>query len=232
MPYDLVIFDCDGTLVDSERLYNTITAELLNGLGYAEYTPELCLELFAGYSWSTIRQELEIRHQEKMPDDIIGRYVQLAEKRMYTDVQAVPDALGVVEQLGREYKLCVASNGERHNVLQSLELTGLIRCFAEEHVFTKIQVARPKPAPDLFLFACAQMSVSPDRAVVIEDSLTGVRAARSAHIDVIGFVGTAHDSGRQAEILRDAGAFRVLERLIHIPEAIADQKRVYPVPLL
>jgi len=217
MTYELVIFDCDGTLVNSEYLYNAVTAELLNEIGYKEYTPELCLELFVGQSWSTIRAELEVRHQEKMPDDLVERFVRLAEQRLTGDVEAIPEAHEVLTLISKTYSVCVASNGERAAVFKSLTVTGLMPFFDETRIFTKIQVPRPKPAPDLFLFACAQMGISPAKALVIEDSVTGVRAAKAAHIDVIGFVGAAHDPVKQAQNLVDAGAYKVIDRLIHIP---------------
>lgn len=212
----LIIFDCDGTLVNSEYLYNAITAELLNEIGYPEYTPELCLELFAGQSWSTIRGELELRHQTKMPDDIIQRYIRIANERMSHDFEEAPGAGEVLADLGREYAICVASNGERGNVLKSLEVTGLIRHFSEETVFTKIQVPRPKPAPDLFLFACERMGFAPHETLIVEDSIAGVRAAKAANIRVLGYTGTAHDAALARHNLELAGADSVIEALIHI----------------
>ena len=148
---DLIIFDCDGTLVDSEYLYNSITSELLNEIGYAEYTPELCMELFTGQSWSTIRGALEERHGEKMPDDIIERYIRIANEKMNHDFEAAPHADTVLSELHQTHSLCVASNGERNNVIKSLQVTGLFDYFGEDRIFSKIQVERPKPAPDLFL---------------------------------------------------------------------------------
>jgi HAD superfamily hydrolase (TIGR01509 family) len=212
----LIIFDCDGTLVDSEYLYNAITAELLNEIGYPEYTPELCLELFAGMAWSVIRAELEIRHQTKMPEDIIQRYIRIANLRMNHDFNASPRADEVLEDLGRDYTLCVASNGERNNVIKSLEVTGLMRHFSDERIFTKIQVARPKPAPDLFLFACAQMGFETHEALIIEDSIAGVRAAVAANIDVLGYTGTAHDPQSAFQKLENTGAKTIISELIHI----------------
>jgi HAD superfamily hydrolase (TIGR01509 family) len=212
----LIIFDCDGTLVDSEYMYNSITAELLNEIGFPEYTPELCLELFAGQSWSTIRADLEIRHQAKLPDDIIERYIRIANRRMSDDFSEAPGAGEVVASLSKTHTLCVASNGERNNVLKSLEVTGLLPYFSTDRIFTKIQVPRPKPAPDLFLFACEQMKCAPAEALVIEDSIAGVRAAVAAGIRVLGYIGTAHDPALARRNLEAAGAQAIIEQLIHI----------------
>lgn len=212
----LIIFDCDGTLVDSEYLYNSITSELLNEIGYGEYTPELCMTLFTGQSWSTIRQDLEARHGEALPDDIIERYIRIANEKMDHDFEATPHANDVLHRLGADRQICVGSNGERNNVIKSLEVTGLLHHFDENRIFTKIQVERPKPAPDLFHFACTQMNVAPENALVIEDSPAGVKAARAAGIRVLGFIGTAHNKDQQAQALEKAGADAIIDCLIHI----------------
>jgi beta-phosphoglucomutase-like phosphatase (HAD superfamily) len=112
----------------------------------------------------------------------------------------------------------VASNGERSNVVESLNLTGLKKHFVDGHIFTKIQVKNPKPHPDLFLFAATQMGVAPENCVVIEDSAAGVRAGVAAGMMTFGFTGASHDPIKQAEILKSAGATAVYPRLIHIRE--------------
>ena len=213
---NLIIFDCDGTLVDSEYLYNSITAELLNELGYKEYTPELCLELFAGQSWSTIRHDLEARHGNPMPDDIIQRYIRIANEKMNHDFDAAPHANDVLHKLGADRQICVASNGERNNVIKSLEVTELLHHFDETRIFTKIQVEKPKPAPDLFLFACNQMQTDPNNTLIVEDSVAGVKAALAANIHVLGYIGTAHNQEKQAKALKEAGAEAIIDSLIHI----------------
>lgn len=218
---DLIIFDCDGTLVDSEWLYNSITAELLNELGFEEYTPEMCLDLFAGQSWSTIKPMLEERHNKPMPDDIIQRYIRIAECRMDHDFDAAPHAEAVLKRYAQSHKICVGSNGERGNVIKSLEVTGLKPFFPDAHIFTKIQVDKPKPAPDLFHFACAQMGAQEHKSLVIEDSAAGVMAAKNAGIKVLGYIGTAHNKDKQAQKLKNAGADEILEELIHIDTHIA-----------
>lgn len=213
---NLIIFDCDGTLVDSEYLYNSITAELLNELGYEEYTPELCIELFAGQSWSTIRHTIENRHNEALPNDIIPHYIRIAEKRMHHNFNATPHAKTVLNDFHGTHKMCVASNGERGNVIKSLEMTDLRHFFKDHHIFTKIEVQSPKPAPDLFLHSCVKMDHNPKDSIIIEDSPTGVLAAKAAGIRVLGYVGAAHDQNKQADKLKNAGADIIIDSLIHI----------------
>jgi len=218
---NLIIFDCDGTLVDSEMLYNGVTADLLGDIGLPEYTLERCLEEFTGHSWSTIRARLIDKHGSMIPDDIIQQYIERASRAMEHDLQAVPDATSLIRGLRSTHKLCVASNGERGNVLKSLRLTGLMEFFDEDaHIFTKIQVTNPKPAPDLFLFAADRMETHPQHCLVIEDSPTGVRAAKAAGMPVIGFIGTAHTPKQAETALLQAGADHICTRLIHIPELL------------
>ncbi|MCB9982617.1 MAG: HAD family phosphatase [Rhodospirillales bacterium] len=214
--HSLIIFDCDGTLVDSEMLYNTVTAELLNEIGYDEYTPQLCLERFSGKSWSTMRDELEEHHGEPMPADIIQRYIKIAGSRMDTELKPASNADSVLENLKSRMQICIGSNGERGNVIKSLTVTGLMPHFDDDRIFTKIQVENPKPAPDLFLFACDRMQTRPANALVIEDSPSGVAAAKAAGIDVLGYIGTAHDKTAQAQALQNAGANTIIDELIHI----------------
>ena len=215
----LIIFDCDGTLVDSELLYNTVTSEILNEMGFNEYTPELCIELFGGQSWGTIKAALEEKHAQAIPRDIIDRYIKITNARM-DDLKTPEDAHHVVEKVKTSVTICVASNGERNNVIKSLRVTKLYDHFDEENIFTKIQVERPKPAPDLFLFAAEQMGFAPDQCLVIEDSPAGVTAAKGANMQVIGFIGTAHDPNAQQKLLENAGADHITDRLIHILDHI------------
>ena len=209
----LIIFDCDGTLVDSEYLYNSITSELLIGLGFEDYTPERCIELFAGQAWSTIKADLEALHGDIIPHDIVRRYIETCNQRMDTDLRVPDGAEALLDSVSQHYSLCVASNGERGNVIKSLSVTGLIRYFDERRIFTKIEVSHPKPAPDLFLHAAEQMGFAPSKCVVIEDSPAGVEAAVAANMRVVGFTGCAHDQDAQTDLLAKAGAKDVISHL-------------------
>ena len=224
MPYELIIFDCDGTLVDSEHMYNAITSEMLNELGYHEYTPEVCTALFCGQSWGNIRSSLEEKHGEAIPEDIVERYTMLSRARMDEDLTAVSGALSLVERARNEYKICVASNGEITNVNKSLSLTGFMDHFHPDHIFTKCAVENAKPAPDLFIHVADIMGVAPADTLVIEDSIAGVSAAIAANMDVIGFTGSAHDSAHQETMLRKAGAVHISKEFIHIANKLEKLK--------
>lgn len=218
-PYDLIIFDCDGTLVNSEALNNSVTAEMIADMGLPQYDLQYCLDNFAGITLTNIIQILEERHPDvKFPDDAIELCREKVALRMPTELAGVPHAVETVAALMQGYKICVASNGERGSVLQSLDLTDLKPFFADEIVFTANMVAHPKPAPDLFLYAAQKMGVAPERCLVIEDSIFGVRAARAAGMDVLGITGVHHDPGHQAVTLRENGATGIIITLPGILE--------------
>ncbi len=217
LTYDLIIFDCDGTLVDSESVYSVITSELLTEAGFPEYTPAVCNTLFAGLSWGEMRIWLEEKHRQPMPENIVHRYTEIARERMEAEIKPVHGVHDVLSGLQGNIKICVASNGERGNVLRSLKVTKVLDFFHEPHVFTRIQVERPKPAPDIFLHAAEVMGAAPEKTLVIEDSHVGVTAARAANMDVVGFTGTAHHPGNHELRLKEAGAHGIIDSLIHIP---------------
>ena len=125
-------------------------------------------------------------------------------------------------------RICVASSGTPTRIVSSLTTTGLIDRFAP-HLFSAAQVERGKPAPDLFLFAAAQMGAAPTRCLVIEDSLPGVRAARAAGMAVLGFHGGAHCGPETAPALAAAGATATVGDMRELPRLIAEMDFVEPL---
>lgn len=216
--FELIIFDCDGTLVDSERLYAGITSDILKENGLEGYEPDDCLAEFQGRSWTSIRQTLEERHQTTLCDDVVDRYVTVAREKMKTHLKPIDHAHTLVDAVKGSHAICIGSNGERQNVLQSLSLVKLDHHFPEEIIFTKCQVANAKPAPDLFLHAAKTMGHDPGRTLVIEDSISGVQAGVAAGMHVIGFTGSAHDVKAAEVKLKDAGAHTIMDQLRHIPD--------------
>ena len=206
-PFDLIIFDCDGTLVDSELLCNVASSEVLAAAGYPQYTTEACLQKFMGAGqamvWKTVIQETGGNLPENINQMFIDRVI--ANMNM---ARPAPGIEGVLEKLSRTHKLCVGSNGERPNVVGVLEATGLIKYFAADHIFTVEDIVHPKPAPDLYLHAAAQMGIAPNRCAVVEDSVAGATAGVAAGMKVFGYYGLAHDQAAQDKKLRHVGVHK------------------------
>jgi len=217
----LVIFDCDGTLVDSETLNNHALIDVLHEDGFGPYTVEDALTSWAGNTISTILMQIQMETERMPAKDIVQRYIRRVASLQGGFLKPVIGALETVCVLKGQVPMCVASNGERQNVLTSLTLTGFMDFFNEDQVFTKSQVKNPKPAPDLFLFAMQRMGFDDSsRCLVIEDSMAGVMAGAAAGMQVWGFTGTAHDKGRQVQALIGAGAHHVWDDFIHIRDHI------------
>ncbi len=216
----LIIFDCDGTLTDSEYLNNKANADVLRSYGFEKYTVEYSAEHFIGTTLNDIRKIIEAEQGRKVPDSYVPDYLALVREYQKTMLRAVDGAVDAAQALSRDYKTCVASNGERENVITSLQMIGLFDLFGEERTFTKVQVARGKPAPDLFLFAAERMEARPEDCIVIEDSVPGVLAARAAGMYAIGFTGTAHDRAAAHGKLEAAGAMEILPSWTEIQHSI------------
>lgn len=203
----LVIFDCDGVLVDSERLSHLVLQQMLADLGLA-LTLEEAFGHFMGLSTETCRARIASLLGRPAPagfmDDFQGRCFTAFAERL-TPVPGVPELLHSLP-----VACCVASNGPHEKMRFTLGHTGLLPLL-EGRLFSAQDVARPKPAPDLFLHAAATMGVAPARCVVVEDSATGVAAARAAGMTVLG-----HAAMGQADKLRAAGAHAVLHRMADV----------------
>lgn len=218
--FDLIIFDCDGTLTDSEYVNNQALIEVLEESGFAGYTLEHAYAHWVGTTVSSICLAIQMETGREVPADIVPRYIARVSQLQTTALKPIDGAPTLVEAAARKFKICVASNGERSNVLNSLVLTKLMPHFTDENVFTKIQVKNPKPHPDLFLFAAGKMGIDPSRCLVIEDSAAGVTAGVAAGMTTWGITAAAHDPVKQAQTLKSAGAYAVFPRLIHIAEKL------------
>ncbi|MDB5618582.1 HAD family hydrolase [Tardiphaga sp.] len=217
MKFDLVIFDCDGVLVDSEALACVVHADVLTAHGYA-ITPEQVHERFLGRSSREARREVETELGRALPDAYTVQLKTTIDRVFGEHLTPVPH---IAETLARlTQRICVASSGTPTRIVSSLTTTGLIDRFAP-NLFSAGQVEHGKPAPDLFLFAAAQMGVAPLRCLVIEDSLAGVTAARAAGMAVLGFHGGAHCSPATAPALKAAGATATFDDMRELPQMIA-----------
>jgi HAD superfamily hydrolase (TIGR01509 family) len=183
--FDLVIFDCDGVLVDSERLAVKVDVQVFAELGLT-VTEEDVIERFVGRSDDDIRTELEAELGRSLADDWVEEFEPLYREAYAAELQPVD---GVVEALDRiAAATCVASSGSHEKMRFTLGLTGLYERFAGR-LFSVTEVARGKPAPDLFLHAARRMGVEPGRCAVVEDSRWGVEAARAAGMSAFGYAG-------------------------------------------
>lgn len=207
----LVIFDCDGVLVDSEMIASRVLAAAVTELGHP-LTPEDCRARFTGKSIASVIAELS--GDVRLPGDFAETLRERDRAAFEADLKAVD---GVADVLGAiDTPLCVASSGRLEKIRHSLTLTGLIGRFGS-HLFSAEQVAHGKPAPDLFLFAAREMGAAPADCVVIEDSIAGIRAARAAGMRVLGFAGAGHCGPGYAETLTNAGAETVFGDMRALP---------------
>jgi HAD superfamily hydrolase (TIGR01509 family) len=216
-PYDLVIFDCDGVLVDSEALACVVHADVMTQYGYP-ISAEQVHDRFLGRSAREARLEVESELGRAFPDTYTAQLRATIDRvfgEQLTPVAHIAETLAKLSQ-----RICVASSGTPTRIHSSLTTTGLIERFSP-HLFSAMQVERGKPAPDLFLFAAAQMTTLPERCVVVEDSVPGVTAAHAAGMAVIGFTGGSHSRPGDADRLRAAGATIVIDDMRALPDLIA-----------
>jgi HAD superfamily hydrolase (TIGR01509 family) len=211
----LLIFDCDGVLVDSEPLSCRIDAEVLTECG-VPYTAEDVAREFTGVSIKDQIARIESQRGIKLPADFTERLNRALFQRFETDLKPIEGVREAI--LSLPHPRCVASSSTPERIALSLRVTGLSDLF--DHVFSATQVARGKPAPDLFLHAAAQMGAVPESCVVIEDSAAGVQGALAAGMRVIGFVGGGHCEPDHAEKLRGAGATVIIERMADLKSAV------------
>lgn len=208
----LVIFDCDGVLLDTEPVANRVLKERLDAAGLPMPLDEV-IRTFVGRSRADCLAMAAERLGRPLPGDFGDAWDRAFDAALEEETLPVE---GVVELL-RDFPLpyCVASNGEPARMRLALRAAGLMP-FVEGRLFTAAEVARPKPAPDLFLHAARAMGAPPRESVVVEDTTTGVKAAVAAGMRVYGFAGAAHADPRA---LRAEGAvvfseMRELRRLL------------------
>lgn len=188
----LIIWDCDGCLVDSEALLKTAEVEALHAAGFTEITSDDCNRLFSGFAPEAGEANFVAEFGKPLPDnffrDQIAGSADLFRERL---VQLNAKTVLALHAAGR--KQVVASGSPRDRVLVCLEVAGIDHCFAPEQVFTREDVpGRGKPRPDMFLLAAEKAGVAPSDCMVIEDSTSGIMAAQAADMDVVGFLGGGH----------------------------------------
>jgi len=201
--YELIIFDCDGVLINSEELASEVCVTAVAELGL-HLTPQQYADRYAGNPVAEIWKRVAHDIGRELPEGFRERVDQLVRKRFETELSPIEGVADVLTAL--DHPRCVASSTQLPLLKANLERVGLIQHF-DPHVFSGSQVKRGKPAPDVFLYAASQMGADPAHCLVIEDSLAGVTAARRAGMHVIGFTGGGHISHDLDSRLKTAGAF-------------------------
>jgi HAD superfamily hydrolase (TIGR01509 family) len=184
-PLELVIFDCDGVLVDSERVTVPVDVVVLAKLGWPATEAEV-IEQLVGQSDEGFVQAIERQLGRRLPDNWADQFAPLYQAALESELAPVE---GIVEALDRiRTSTCVASNGNDAKIRFTLSRTGLYHRF-HGRIFSASEVARGKPAPDLFLHAAARMGADPAACAVVEDSRYGIQAARAAGMRAFGYAG-------------------------------------------
>ena len=212
----LLIFDCDGVLVDSEHLACAALAELMTTLGHSMTADEAMLA-FAGRSLKDVLARAERLLSRPIPEDLGEQAAVQLMARFRRELQAVAGVKEAIAAL--PYRRCVASSSDPGRLTLSLDVTGLSALFGN-NVFSAVEVANGKPAPDLFLLAARRLGEDPSSCIVIEDSVLGVEAAGAAGMAAIGFAGASHANQGLAERLAAAGAEPVIHSMANLPAAV------------
>jgi HAD superfamily hydrolase (TIGR01509 family) len=216
---DLVIFDCDGVLVDSEPILNRIFAETLTEAGFP-MTFEEVNQQFMGKSLATCLQIIEETHGRPLPTNFVEHCKEREFAAFQQELQPTPGIAATLEQLN--LPRCVASNSSHRHIQFVLTLTGLLPYF-EGKLYSCHDVDRPKPFPDVYLHAAAQMGAEPSQCVVIEDSVPGVQAGYAAGMTVFGYVPLSEGNpASRREALRAAGAQMVVTEMQRLPQLLRD----------
>lgn len=216
-PLDLVIFDCDGVLVDSEPLSNAVLAGALTRAGLPT-TSEQAVATYKGLHMRDVLEHAERALGHPLPADFVPAFEATRAQAFQRELVPVPGAAETVAAVkSAGIAVCVASQGKRSKTELTLGLTGLRSLFAQDAVFSAYSVARGKPHPDLFRHAACVMSASPDHTAVVEDTVVGVTAAIAAGMRAIGY-----SADGDADGLRRAGA-EVIDHLSELPDRLGLQ---------
>ena len=209
--FGLVIFDCDGVLVDSELITNRVFGQMLNELGIAISLEDI-FERFVGRSMPQCLEILAKLLGRPVPQHFVEEYQTRSATALKSELKAVPDIETVLAAMRVPY--CVASSGSHEKMHTTLGITGLLPQFRGK-MYSVTEVAQSKPFPDVFLHAARQQGVMPADCAVIEDTPTGVRAGVAAGMTVFGYCALT-----PKQRLIEAGAHHTFERMRDLPSLI------------
>ncbi|KRB94281.1 HAD family hydrolase [Noviherbaspirillum sp. Root189] len=212
--FDMIAFDCDGVLVDSEPVTCGVLADMLNELGW-QISLQETMRAFVGRLVRDETTMIAANIRKPMPVDFYQQFVERRNVALRAGIDAVRGVNTAIEQIAAaSMPFCVASGADRAKMHLTLGQTGLLPWF-EGKIFSGMEVARTKPAPDVYLLAAQTMGMAPERCVVIEDTPTGIAAGLAAGMTVFGY---AEHSDPQ--VLLNAGASRVFSDMAELPQLV------------
>lgn len=214
----LIIFDCDGVLIDSEILSAEVDSAILRDIGY-EIEPLELAHRFAGLTTETIFKRVGEEMGREVPEAMIDRAKHETDQKLLREVKPIAGVHEMLDQL--DDARCICSNSRSERLRLSLGKAGLWDRF-RPYIFSAQDIGerRGKPAPDVFLHAATAFETDPAEAIVVEDSVAGVTGAVAAGMRVIGFTGASHSWPGHGEALMDAGALTIVKRLVEVPPTV------------
>lgn len=217
LPFDVVLFDCDGVLVDSEAITNAVLRTMLHELGWA-ISAEDCFRLFVGRALRDEAPVIEAHTGFTVTDEWLGGFRKRRNDALALDLLPIPGAVAAAREIDRLYagRLACASGADRHKVELQLTKVGLDAVFAGK-IFSGMETPRSKPAPDVYLAAAAALGVDPARTAVVEDTPTGVRAGVAAGATVFGYCPPDSPSHNPPQTLLAAGATHIFTDMAALP---------------
>lgn len=216
--FDLILFDCDGVLVDSEIIAAEVESKLLREAGFEITAEEMCVR-FAGLDWKSILLTIEKEAELPISASLIDKSEKLLDRALAQRVKLIEGVKFALAKITEQRCICSNSSSQRLDMM--LTKVGLKPYFAP-HVYSAKDLGpdRTKPKPDIYLHGAAAFNVDPSRCLVVEDSVHGVHAARAAGMRVIGFTGGSHTYPTHADRLTDAGAETVISRMVELPQMV------------
>jgi HAD superfamily hydrolase (TIGR01509 family) len=211
-----IIFDCDGVLLDSERISMDVDLALLaeNGIDFTEAEMH---RRFVGTTFESMIADIEVEFGTTLPTGLSARKDAAMLEHYRLSLKTVPGVIPMLQQL--DMPKSIGTNGPRHRAVEALRMVGLEPFFGDR-LTTFEDVTYGKPAPDIYQLAAFRAGFAPDKCLVVEDSVTGVTAALAAGAPVIGFTGVAHDPVSKAKALKELGVLQVVHSMEELLPAI------------
>ena len=216
--FDLILFDCDGVLVDSEIIAAEVESKLLRDSGFDITAEDMCIR-FAGMDWKSILLTIEQEADIPVSAQLLDKSEKLLDAALLRRVKMIEGVRYALAKITEQRCICSNSSSPRLDLM--LTKVGL-KPFFEGHIYSAKDLGpdRTKPKPDIYLHGAKQFGADPSRCLVIEDSTHGVHAARAAGMRVIGFTGGSHTYPTHADRLTDAGAETVISRMVELPQMV------------